>query len=107
MLKVPIDNTGYQEFLLPFEGEFITITLNFRIDVWFLDLKFKDKSRNGMKLSSNVLMLQGMNLPFDIIIDSKETGLDPFSLEAFSLDRFDFNIIEREELATIRGFEVE
>ena len=107
MLKIEIDKTAFQSFLIPFEGENIDITLNFRSGYWFMDLKYKDKEVYGLKLSSAVLMLQGMNLPFDIIIDDKGNGLDPFSVDCFELSIFDFYVLEREDMKTIRGFEVE
>jgi hypothetical protein len=107
MKTISIDDTPFQEFSIPFEGNFITITLNFRLGSWFMNLNYLDKSLNGIKLSSAVLMLAGKNLPFDIVIDDKGSDLDPFSIDSFSLGFFEFNLIERDELVSIRGFEVE
>jgi len=107
MLKINIDDTPFQEFSIPFEGELINIVLSFRLDSWFMDLDFKKKSVKGLKLSSSVLMLQGKNLPFDIFIDDKGLKLDPFHTDSFSKGLFDFLLVERDELTDLRGFEVE
>ena len=107
MLKIDIDATEFQEFTVPFEGEFITITLNFRQHIWLMNAAYKEKKVNGLKLSSGVLMLVGKNFPFEIVIDDKGSGLDPFSPDNFEKGIFDFYILERDEISEIRGFEVE
>lgn len=107
MKKIIIDSTEFQEFSVPFEGDFIRITLNFRQGAWFMSINHLDKDLNGIRLSSAVLMLTGKNLPFDIVIDDKGSGLDPFSADSFERDFFDFNILERDEVENIRGYEVE
>lgn len=107
MIKVDIDSTEFQEFSVPFEGELINIILNFRFDNWLMNVSYKDKELNGLRLSSAVLMLEGRNFPFEIIIDDKGQGLDPFSAEAFEDGIFDFYILERDEVVNIRGYEVE
>jgi hypothetical protein len=107
MKTITIDDTPFQEFSIPFEDDFITVTLNFRLGSWFMSVSYLDKSLNGIKLASAVLMLTGKNLPFDIVIDDKGSELDPFSVDSFSLGFFEFNLIERDELVSIRGFEVE
>jgi len=107
MTKIDIDNSPSQEFTIPFEGKLIFITLEFRLDYWLIDLTYKEKTLKGLKLSSNVLMLQGINLPFDIMIDGKNSCLDPYTTESFSDNSFDFLLVTREELQEVRKFEVE
>ena len=107
MIKLDIEPIPYQEFLTPFEGQFIRIILNFRQGQWLMSFKFNEKELNSLKLSSGVLMLAGQNLPFEIVIDDKGSGLDPFSIESFSNGFFDFLILDRSEISSIRGFEVE
>ena len=106
MIKIDIEADELQEFKIPFEDSLITIILSFRDGYWFMNTSYKDKVVNGLKLSSAVLMLQGKNLPFEILIDDKGLGTDPFSVDCFELGIFDFYILEREELEDIRGFEV-
>ena len=107
MKKITIDSTEFQEFSISFEGEFIRITLSFRQGSWFMDLNYKDKDIKGIRLSSAVLMLTGKNFPFDIVIDDKGSGIDPFAADSFERGFFDFNLLEREEGEDIRGFKVE
>ena len=107
MKKIEIDSTEFQEFSIPFEGELVTVTLNFRFDNWLMSVSYKDKEVNNLRLSSGVLMLTGKNYPFDILIDDKGTGLDPFRADSFEEDMFDFNFIDREEVESLRGYEVE
>lgn len=107
MLKVEIGNEPHQELLVPFESDFIRIELKFLGNFWNMDLIYGDKEIYGLKLSSKVLMLDGHNLPFDIMIDDLELEIDPYTLNDFSEDIFEFNIVERDELESIRGYEVE
>jgi len=107
MKQITIDSTEFQEFTIPFEEDFIRITLNFRQGSWFMDLSYEDKTLNGVRLSSAVLMLTGKNFPFDIVIDDKGSGLDPFAADSFEREFFYFNLLDRDEMENIRGFEVE
>ena len=107
MIKIDIDSTPFQEFLVPFEDENIRIILNFRQGSWFMSLNYLDKDLNGIRLASAVLMLTGKNLPFEITIDDKGSGIDPFAVDSFEREFFDFYILERDEVIEIRGFEVE
>ena len=70
-----------------------------------MNFTYGDKIINGIKLSSRVLLLKN-NLPFDLFIDDKGLNLDPFSLSSFSDNLFDFILLEREEIAEIRGYNV-
>ena len=54
MDKIVIDNDAKQNFRVPFEDDYIKIELDFRIDNWFMNLEYKSKSINGIKLSSEV-----------------------------------------------------
>lgn len=107
MIKIVIEADEFQEFEVPFEEENIKIELNFRLNRWFMNVSYQDKSLNGVKLSSGVLMLTGKNFPFEIFIDDKGLGLDPFSVDCFERGLFDFYILERNEIEYIRGYEVE
>ena len=80
--------------------------MKYKFSGWYMDIKYGDKARNGIRLCSRVLLLKGLNLPFEIIIDDKGLELDPFSLNCFSDGLFDFNIFEREDMEDIRGYDV-
>ncbi len=70
-----------------------------------MNFTYGEKAINGIKLSSRVLLLKN-NLPFDLFIDDKGLNLDPFELNSFSDNLFDFCLLEREEIAEIRGYNV-
>jgi len=107
MIKIDIDSTPSQEFSVSFEGELIRIVLDYRLSTWLMNVSYKSKSVNGLKLASSVLMLQGKNFPFDILIDDKGLEIDPFQLDSFSNGAFDFLLLERSDVEGIRGFKVE
>lgn len=107
MTKIDIDSTEYQEFSVPFEGELITVSLNFRIDNWLMDIAYQEKELNGVRLSCGVMLLEGKNFPFEIVIDDKGLGVDPFSADCFEREIFDFFVLGRGEVANLRGYEVE
>lgn len=107
MTKINIDSTEFQEFFVPFEDDLITISLNFRFDNWLMNVSYLDKELNGVRLSCGVLLLEGKNLPFEIIINDKDSGLDPFSADCFERELFEFLILDRDEVEALRGFEVE
>ena len=106
MIKIPIKADPNQSFPVPFENDLIYISLKYKFSGWYMDIKYGDKARNGIRLCSRVLLLKGLNLPFEIIIDDKGLELDPFSLNCFSDGLFDFNIFEREDMEDIRGYDV-
>lgn len=107
MTKIDIDSTEFQEFSIPFEDSLIQIVLNFRFDNWLMNITYLDKQLNGVRLSSGVLLLEGKNLPFEIVIDDKGSGLDPFSADCFERNLFEFLVLDRDEVTNLRGFEVE
>jgi len=107
MRKIQIDNDEHQEFVVPFEGNNVNIVMNFRQGSWFMSVSYKNKAVNGIRVASAVLLLMGLNLPFDIIVDDKNLLTDPFSVDSFSSGLFDFYFIDRYELAELRGYKVE
>lgn len=107
MTQINIDATEFQEFSVPFEGDLITITLDFRFDNWLMSVNYQDKKLSGLRLSSGVLLLEGKNFPFEIVIDDKGSGLDPFSADCFERSLFEFLLLDRDEVENLRGFEVE
>lgn len=105
MLKIQIDATPNQGFNIPYESDTIYIDLSFKNSCWYMNFTYGDKITNGIKLSSRVLLLKN-NLPFELFIDDKGLKLDPFDLDSFSDNLFDFVLLEREEIAEIRGYDV-
>lgn len=107
MLNIKVGSEPHQELLIPFEDDFITIELKFLGNFWIANIKFKEKEIYGLKLSSKVLMLDGHNLPFEIMVDDLGSSIDPYQIDDFTESRFELNIVERSELEALRGFEVQ
>ena len=105
MLKIQIDPTPNQSFNILYESDTIYIDLTFKKNIWYMNFTYGDKIINGIKLSSRVLLLKN-NLPFELFIDDKGLNLDPFNIDSFSENLFDLILLEREEIAEIRGYNV-
>lgn len=106
MRSIGIDPNPNQRFLVPFEGNNIEVDLQYKdAGFWVANFKYLDKSINGIMLSSRVYLLKGLNLPFDFIIDDLGSNLDPYSLNSFD-EQFILYLLEREDMAEIRGYNV-
>lgn len=106
MRSIGIDPNPNQRFLVPFEGNNIEVDLQYKdAGFWVGSFTYLDKSINGIMLSSRVYLLKGLNLPFDFIIDDLGSNLDPYSLNSFD-EQFILYLLEREDMAEIRGYDV-
>lgn len=105
MIKIYIENTPFQTLKVPFESDYIELRLYFKNRSWYMSMSYKDKKLNGLKLSSRVLLLKGLNLPFELLVDDSELNLDPYELNSFE-SNFKLYLLQRDELIQIRGFEV-
>jgi len=106
MRKIDIDSTPTQELSIPFENDYIFLKMMFRDDCWIMNARYRDKVKNGLRVSCGVLMLTGFNLPFDFTVLSKIKGLDPFLIDSFESGNFELYLLERDELIEIRGNDV-
>lgn len=107
MKKILLTEDIHQSNLIPFEDDFITLELKFIETCWFMNVTYKGKIQNGIRITSGVLLCSGMNFPFDLIVDDKGLELDPFSIDSFTSETFDLLILERNEITALRGYEVE
>lgn len=111
MKQYTITNEAKQNFIIPFEDTQIEVNLEFLTipSCWIMSLTFRDEALiNGLRLNSAIVSLDTFNLPFDIYIDNvNNNGIDPFYLEAFSDGLYTFNVIDRSELLSVRGYDVE
>lgn len=106
MRLIEIEADPNQKFLVPFEGENIEVVLTYKDSgFWVGNFSYQNKSINGITLASRVLLLQGLNLPFDFVIDDKNADLDPYSLNSFD-EQFSMYLLEREDMIKIRGYDV-
>lgn len=107
MKKLLLTEDIHQSNLIPFEDDFITLELKFIETCWFMNVDFKGKTQNGIRVTSGVLLCNGMNFPFELIVDDKGLELDPFSVDSFTSETFDLLLLERNEITALRGYEVE
>jgi len=107
MRLIEIDADANQKFLVPFEGVNIEVKLVFKDSgFWIGNFTYEDKAIYGLTLASRVLLLNGLNLPFDFIIDDKNASLDPYELTSFD-EQFSLYLLEREDMINNRGYDVE
>lgn len=111
MIEYEVTNEPNQSFIIAFEDTTIEVTLEFMTipSSWIMGLTYKDEILvEGLRLNSAVVALDTYNLPFDIYIeDVNDIGLSPFDVENFEDGLYTFNLIERDELELIRGYDVE
>lgn len=107
MKKLLLTEDIHQSNLIPFEDDFITLELKFIETCWFMNVSYKGKSINGVRVVSGVLLCSGMNFPFEFVVDSKGLELDAFSIDSFTTEIFDLLLLERNEITALRGYPVE
>ena len=107
MIKILLTEDIHQSNLIPFEDDYITLEMKFIENCWFANVSFKDKTINGIRLVSGVLLCAGVNFPFEFVIDSKGLDLDAFSIDSFTSDVFDLLLLDRSEAESLRGYPVE
>ena len=111
MKQLDITNDSIQTFFVDVEDFTLKFTLRYfpMIQSWSLTLdRDEDRIVTNRKLSLGNLNLGTDNQPYDIlIIDNQNTGIDPFSQDDFLKNRVSFYLLNREETAELKGFEVE
>ena len=107
MKKLLLTEDIHQSNLIPFEDDYITLEMKFIENCWFANVSFKDKTINGIRLVSGVLLCTGMGFAFDFIIDDKGLEIDPFSIDSFTSEVFDLLLLDRSEITALRGYDVE
>lgn len=106
MKKLLLTEDIHQSNLIPFEDDFITLELKFIETCWFMNVTYKGKTQNGIRVTSGVLLCSGMNFPFDLTVDDKLLELDAFSVDSFTSETFDLLLLDRQEMESIRGYSV-
>ena len=107
MKKLLLTEDIHQSNLIPFEDDYITLEMKFIENCWFVNVSFKGKTINGIRLVSGVLLCSGMNFSFELVIDDKGLDLDPFAVDSFTNDVFDLLLLDRSETESLRGYPVE
>lgn len=111
MIEYEITDEPNQNFIIVFEDTSIEINLEFLTipSCWIMNITFRDEILiEGLRLNSAVVALDTFNLPFDLYVnDVNDLGVAPFSLYAFSDGLYTFNLITRDELLELRGYDVE
>lgn len=109
-LLTNITNDPIQTHIIEFNDSQLTFTLRFlpTVSMWFFDFGYQGEQYSGFKLSLGVRHLVAYNFPFDFVIrDTSLSGIDPFKADDFSSGRIQIFLLEPEDLAELRGYEVE
>ncbi len=95
----------HQRHVLLFEESEIVLTLRFypTVELWAIDVGYKDRTVSGYKLSVGVLHMESQNFPFDFIVaDVEDAGLDPFKIDDFSTDRCALFLLNAADMEVVR-----
>ena len=101
-----IQDSGLQNFLIPYLDDTIILDLRFSstVESWFADIEYKGVSYKGECLTLGVLSFESTPFPFRVMIEEKnQTGIDPFRLDDFITERCLFYIVSLDEAEVIRG----
>lgn len=101
-----ITDEPHQRHVILFEESEIILILRFHptVEIWTIDVEYKERQAYGYKLSTGVLHLLPLNLPFDFVVsDQSGSGLDPIRVDDFSTDRCALYMLEAADLEDIRG----
>lgn len=104
-----ITNDAHQRHIVLLEDKEVTLVIRFLsiAQAWFIDVAYEGRTASGFKLALNTLHMQSQNFPFDFIVqDLTGRGVDPFRLDDFSDDRVAFYMLQRDDMAEIRGQDV-
>lgn len=109
MKQVIISTEPKQKIIIPYEDTNIILIIKYRptIQSWTMDINFRDEDLvNGKRLVCGIQMLKQFNKPFDFaLVDNSKTGLDPFKEDDFT-SRISIYLLERDDLITLRGYDV-
>lgn len=74
-----------------------------RMQSWYIDLEYGEKVIKGLKvvLSPNLLRQFRKVLPFGLSFFADNSYVEPFEIEAFSSNRVQMGIINKEEIQDI------
>lgn len=110
MKEIILSNDPYQSHILAYEDKKIEITVRYLVTVsmWYMDVLVDDTAlAKGLAMGCGTVILNQNNTPFGFyLIDNSTLGIDPFRLEDFSEGRVSFLLLEREDMATYRGYDV-
>lgn len=77
------------------------------VQMWFMDVSYKGKTRYGTALAVGTLHMESANFPFDFVVeDTSGEGIDPFQLYDFASGRCKLYMLSRSQMFMIRGVEV-
>jgi hypothetical protein len=105
-----ITSDPQQRHILEVEEKSVILTLIFHpvTEMWTFNVEYNDFKKYGFKLSISVLHLANYNWPFDIvIIDTDNSGIDPFKIDDFESGRIELLVVSPEELEELRGYSVQ
>lgn len=108
-----ITNIGiepWQRHTILLKNKEITLELRFHslVEMWTMDVSYDGRSSKGVKIACRVLQFRNENWPFGFYaIDADNSGIDPFKTDDFASNRVELYLVMPDEMAEIRGVEVE
>lgn len=99
----------WQRHVVLFQESEITLTLRYlpTVELWVMDVEYKDFVIYGVGLAVNVLHMQASNQPFGFVCqDTSGNGLDPFRRNDFEEGRTVLYLVGADEMEGVRGAEV-
>jgi hypothetical protein len=76
--------------------------------IWVFDIEYEGFTKYGFKLSLGVQHLNNYNWIFDfVILDTSNSGIDPFKLDDFESGRIELYMLEQNDLLELRGYDVQ
>lgn len=110
MTIIELSSDPYQSHLLDIEG--VNVELIFRflplVSLWKTTILIDDVILiDGISLSLGSVMLEQNNKPFGFMVgDSSNLGIDPFMLDDFTSGRITLYLLDRIDMAEVRGYDV-
>lgn len=110
MKIIELSKDSIQSQTVVIDGMDIKITARFLpiVSMWVLKVDIDGENiADGISMSCGSVIMQQFNKPFAFIVDDKSNlGIDPFRIEDFSDGRCVFYMLDRNEIAEVRGYDV-
>ena len=101
-----IDSDPHQRRTVLLAESEVVVSLRFHptVEMWVIDVEYKDRSVQGFKLTVGCFHMRSQNFPFDfIVVDNTDQGLDPFRRDDFESGRCSLYMLDAEDMEAIRG----
>lgn len=105
-----IGNETLQRHVILFQETEVILILRYlpMVSIWVMNVEYKGRKANGLKLSTKTPHMLSQNFPFDFLVsDNNATGLDPIDRNDFANNRCTLFMLEPDDIEQLRGQPVE